>query len=151
VLQKSGVEALAAQQRAADRVTLHQAERIALPRRFSQPMQEIWLLQPRFQQRQRKRVFRLLAHPRFRAAFDFLELRAATTPELNEDLAFWREAQATSPEHLAESLESHRGPAHGGHADGDEDAPASAAPPRRRRRRRRPPGAAAGAPAGGAD
>ena len=54
VLQKSGVETLAAQQRAADRVTLHQAERIALPRRFSLPMQEIWLLQPRFQQRQRR-------------------------------------------------------------------------------------------------
>jgi poly(A) polymerase len=154
VLQKSGVETLAAQQRAADRVTLHQAERIALPRRFSQPMQEIWLLQPRFQQRQRKRVFRLLAHPRFRAAFDFLELRAATTPELAEDLAFWREAQATSPEHLAESLESHRGPGLAGptgHADGDEEATSSAAPPRRRRRRRRPPGAASGAPAGAAD
>ena len=152
VLQKSGVDTLAAQQRAADRVTLHQAERIALPRRFSLPMQEIWLLQPRFQQRQRKRVFRLLAHPRFRAAFDFLELRAATTPELAEDLAFWREAQASSPEHLAESLESHRGPsgAHSAEDEGDEAAAPRAAP-RRRRRSRRPPGAASTQPAGTAD
>ena len=59
------------------------SRRIALPRRFSLPMQEIWLLQSRFAQRQRKRVFRLLAHPRFRAAFDFLVaapggLRAST-------------------------------------------------------------------------
>ena len=77
VLQKRRHRAAVAQQRAADRVTLHQVERIALPRRFSLPMQEIWLLQPRFTQRQRKRVFRLLAHPRFRAAFDFLELRAS--------------------------------------------------------------------------
>ena len=76
----SGVDAAGAQRRAADRVTLHQAERIALPRRFSLPMQEIWLLQSRFSQRQRKRVFRLLAHPRFRAAFDFLELRMSGTP-----------------------------------------------------------------------
>jgi poly(A) polymerase len=147
VLQKSGVDALAAQQRAADRVTLHQAERIALPRRFSLPMQEIWLLQPRFQQRQRKRVFRLLAHPRFRAAFDFLELRAATTPELVDDLAFWREAQTTSPEHLAESLESHRGPSNSPRPpesdDALDEAAAPGAEPRRRRRRRRPPGVAA--------
>ena len=150
VLQKSGVETLAAQQRAADRVTLHQAERIALPRRFSLPMQEIWLLQPRFQQRQRKRVFRLLAHPRFRAAFDFLELRAATTPELVEDLAFWREAQATSPELLAGSLESRHGPAAGrSHDDADEPSAAGAAP--RRRRRRRSGGAAATQPAGATD
>ena len=37
VLQKAGIDPLVAQQRAADRVTLHQAQRIALPRRFSQP------------------------------------------------------------------------------------------------------------------
>ena len=54
--------------------------RIALPRRFSLPMQEIWLLQSRFSQRQRKRVFRLLSHPRFRAAFDFLQLRQFASP-----------------------------------------------------------------------
>jgi poly(A) polymerase len=139
VLQKQGVDASVAQQRAADRVTLHQAERIALPRRFSQPMQEIWLLQPRFTQRLRKRVFRLLAHPRFRAAFDFLELRAIGSPDLAEDVAFWREAQQASPEHLAETLAGKTNDARG-----DESDPAS---PRRRRRRRRPgTGAGAGAP-----
>jgi poly(A) polymerase len=143
VLQKSGVDPLVAQQRAADRVTLHQAERIALPRRFSQPMQEIWLLQPRFGNRQRKRVFRLLAHPRFRAAYDFLELRASTSPDLADDLAFWKDAQASSPEQLAGSLESHRG-ASGGEPAEDAERPA------RRRRRRRPAGAQA-EPAGAGD
>jgi poly(A) polymerase len=139
VLQKQGVDASVAQQRAADRVTLHQAERIALPRRFSQPMQEIWLLQPRFTQRLRKRVFRLLAHPRFRAAFDVLELRAIGSPDLAEDVAFWREAQQASPEHLAETLAGKTNDARG-----DEGDPAA---PRRRRRRRRPgTGTGAGAP-----
>ena len=108
ILQKTGVDVTVAQQRAADRVTLHQAERIALPRRFSLPMQEIWLLQSRFSQRVRKRVFRLLSHPRFRAAFDFLELRLSGTPEVAEDVAFWREAQIQSPEALASRLESTR-------------------------------------------
>jgi poly(A) polymerase len=146
VLQKAGVDAGVAQQRAADRVTLHQAERIALPRRFSQPMQEIWLLQPRFTQRVRKRVFRLLAHPRFRAAFDFLELRMHGNPEIAEDVAFWREAQDSSPEHLAGALSGKtadlRGPRAGGNADDDAGEPGEAgsadpSAPRRRRRRRR--------------
>ena len=110
-------------------------------------MQEIWLLQPRFSQRQRKRVFRLLSHPRFRAAFDFLELRAGSAPELAEDLAFWRQAQREAPEQLASRLE----PKTVRRADGDE-APddvdggdagdAEDAPRRRRRRRRKPAGAA---------
>jgi poly(A) polymerase len=146
VLQKQGVDTAVAQQRAADRVTLHQAERIALPRRFSLPMQEIWLLQPRFAQRLRKRVFRLLAHPRFRAAFDFLELRLAATPEVADDVAFWREAQLESPELLAEKLEAKT--VRGAPSEDGGDAPA-----RNTRRRRRKPqgeGAPAGAPESGA-
>ncbi len=135
VLQKAGVDPSVAQQRAADRVTLHQAERIALPRRFSLPMQEIWLLQPRFAQRLRKRVFKLLSHPRFRAAFDFLELRMSGNPEMAEDVAFWREAQAQSPEHLAQVLESSRG------MPADMHDHESAQAPRKRRRRRRSPDA----------
>jgi poly(A) polymerase len=133
VLQNNGVDPLVAQQRAADRVTLHQAERIALPRRFSLPMQEIWLLQPRFTQRLRKRVFRLLAHPRFRAAFDFLELRLSGSPEIADDVAFWREAQLQSPEHLAETLDSRQASGSGVHHS---DAVRQA--PRKRSRRRSP-------------
>jgi poly(A) polymerase len=139
VLQKAGVDPAIAQQRAADRVTLHQAERIALPRRFSLPMQEIWLLQPRFAQRLRKRVFRLLAHPRFRAAFDFLELRLAATPEVADDVAFWREAQLESPELLADKR--HPKPVRGAPSEDGGHAPAR----KTRRRRRRPPGEAAAA------
>lgn len=132
ILQKTGVDLTVAQQRAADRVTLHQAERIALPRRFSLPMQEIWLLQSRFSQRVRKRVFRLLSHPRFRAAFDFLELRLSGTPEVAEDVAFWREAQIQSPEALASRLDSKRT------LHSSEPGDLSAAPKKRRRRKPRP-------------
>src|SRR5688572_6994447 len=152
VLQKGGTDPLVAQQRAADRVTLHQAQRIALPRRFSLPMQEIWLLQPRFTQRQRKRVFRLLSHPRFRAAYDFLELRAGAAPEVAEDLQFWREAQRQAPEELAERLEPKT--VRRVHADHDgvvadvavaDDAGAADDAPRKRRRRRRRPSGGDGA------
>ncbi len=98
LLQAQGMHAVEAQRRAADRVTLHQVSRTALPRRFSLPMQEIWLLQPRFSLRQRKRVTRLLSHPRFRAAFDFLELRLSASTAHAEDVAFWREAQLNPSE-----------------------------------------------------
>jgi poly(A) polymerase len=131
MLQASGVHAVEAQRRAADRVTLHQVARTALPRRFSLPMQEIWLLQPRFSLRQRKRVFRLLAHPRFRAAFDFLELRLSASNTHADDVAFWREAQLHPAESVAaDELE---------HATADEagEAGEEGAPRKRRRRRRR--------------
>lgn len=128
-LQADGVQLADAQQRAADRVTLHQMDIVALPRRFSLPMQEIWLLQPRFAQRQRRRVFRLLSHPRFRAAFDFLVLRLAASDEHASDVEFWREAQQ-HPDAAISAVEST-----GHDADGEGERP------RRRRRRRR-----AGAP-----
>ncbi|HNV79227.1 MAG TPA: polynucleotide adenylyltransferase PcnB [Thermomonas sp.] len=138
LLQAQGVHAADAQRRAADRVTLHQVGRTALPRRFSLPMQEIWLLQPRFSQRVRKRVFRLLAHPRFRAAFDFLELRLAASDSHAEDVAYWREAQL----HPSATVAAGEQGALDAGADGFDDAAADAggegdAPRKRRRRRRR--------------
>lgn len=129
-LQAQGMHTAEAQRRAADRVTVHLLETIALPRRFSLPMQEIWLLQSRFSQR--KRVGRFLAHPRFRAAYDFLVLRQAASDEHAEDVAFWAEAQKRPHEPVSLPL--------------DEDG--EPAPPRRRRRRRRG-GAPAEAPAAG--
>lgn len=143
VLLSKGLDPAVAQQRASDRVTLHQAQRIALPRRFSVAMEEIWLLQPRFALRQRKRVFRLLAHPRFRAAYDFLELRAIQTPALAEDVAFWQEAQGLHPEQLAERLAPPRrgrkaAPVEGGTEVSPDAVEVADAPARKRRRRRRP-------------
>ncbi|NLA69218.1 MAG: polynucleotide adenylyltransferase PcnB [Gammaproteobacteria bacterium] len=125
-LQARDMPAAEAQRRAADRVTVHELATIAVPRRFSIPMQEIWLLQSRFGLRQRKRVMRMLAHPRFRAAFDFLQVRQAGSDEHAEDIAFWREAQLDPDMAIA-----HSGPTAGEESPG--------AP--RRRRRRRPPAA----------
>ncbi|MDQ3510612.1 MAG: polynucleotide adenylyltransferase PcnB [Pseudomonadota bacterium] len=129
-LQAQGMHAIEAERRAADRVTVHQLATLALPRRFSLPMQEIWLLQSRFSQRQRKRVFRLLAHPRFRAAFDFLVLRMAASPEHAEDVEFWRQAQTQSGDALSAQLAGEPGSADAGAIVAHE-----AGAPRRRRRR----------------
>ena len=100
---------------------------IALPRRFSLPMQEIWLLQPRFAQR--KRTGRFIAHPRFRAAFDFLQLRQFASDEHAADIAYWRDEQ---------QVQALPGDA-GADTSPDEIAAEEAAPRKRRRRRRSTP------------
>jgi poly(A) polymerase len=56
-------------------------------------MRDIWQLQPRFAQRQGKRAYRLLSHPRFRAAYDFLLLRAEAGEVELELSEWWSEFQ----------------------------------------------------------
>ncbi len=119
-LEANGMHAAEAQQRAADKVTLQQVHLIAIPRRFSMPMQEIWLLQSRFSQR--KRVGRLVAHPRFRAAYDFFKLRADTGASHAEDAAFWASQVVETPGEQGET---------------NWDIAVDDAPPRTRKRRRR--------------
>jgi poly(A) polymerase len=71
-----------------DGVLEAQAKRIAIPRRFEATIKEIWSLQPRFEQRAGTRPYRLLEHPRFRAAYDFLLLRAESG-EVPQALGDW--------------------------------------------------------------
>lgn len=74
-----------------------QVELVAIPRRFSTPMREIWQLQPRFERRRGKRPLRLLEHPRFRAAYDFLLLRVAAGEAEQELADWWTEFQEANP------------------------------------------------------
>jgi poly(A) polymerase len=123
-----GVEPTLAWQRVSHQVIAEQAKQVAIPRRFGLVMQEIWTLQPRFEQRTRKRVFRLLAHPRFRAAYDFLLLRAVEDEAVAELGRWWTEAQALSHEALAERLSTSLAP--------PTTSTDAATPPARRRRRK---------------
>ncbi len=75
---------------AMDAVINAQTEKLAIPRRYTTIMKEIWILQPRFEQRSAKRPFALLAQERFRAGFDFLLLRAKSG-EVSMELAEWWE------------------------------------------------------------
>jgi poly(A) polymerase len=75
-------------QKAAGEVLSQQAHRVSIPKRFGLPMREIWQLQPRFEQRGGRRPARLMDHPRFRAAYDFLLLRARSG-EVDTELADW--------------------------------------------------------------
>ena len=134
-LQAEGMDRALAWQRAAHKVMAEQTERVAIPRRFSYAMEEIWALQPRFAERTRKRVFRLLAHPRFRAAYDFLLLRAAESEDLRERGEWWTRIQTVEPEQLGDALEgAARVPASSQEQESGDTEPAGE--PRKRRRRR---------------
>jgi poly(A) polymerase len=69
------------------------AKMLAVPRRFQGIIREIWGLQPRFEQRQGQRPYRLLEQPRFRAAYDFLCMRAENREVLRELSVWWEKFQ----------------------------------------------------------
>lgn len=73
---------------ASHEIASSQQRRVAIQKRFALPMREIWALQPRLERRQGKRPMVLLGHPRFRAAYDFLLLRAEVG-ETDPELAQW--------------------------------------------------------------
>ena len=73
---------------AMDQVLDAQTDKLSIPRRFTTTMKEIWALQPRLEQRSGKRALVLLTHPRFRAGYDFMLLRAESG-EVSMDLANW--------------------------------------------------------------
>ena len=73
---------------ASHEIASRQQQRVAIPKRYGMPMREIWALQPRLERRQGKRPLVLLGHPRFRAAYDFLLLRAEVG-EVDAELAEW--------------------------------------------------------------
>jgi poly(A) polymerase len=122
-LEEQGGAPYQVMQQAAAEVVSRQVARIALPRRFATPMQEIWTLQARFPNTRGKRPGRLLSHPRFRAAYDFLLLRAESG-EADPALAqWWTEFQEGKADTLAPAAEA---------------APARRSRGGRRRRRRKP-------------
>jgi poly(A) polymerase len=96
--QAKGERPLPALEAAMDRVLDAQCEKLALTRKLTATMREVWALQPRFEQRGGQRPYRLVESPRFRMAYDFLALRAASgevSPELE---AWWRAFQSADAE-----------------------------------------------------
>jgi len=79
--------------KASELVIAAQCVRTAIPRRFSAVTRQIWVMQARFEKTRGKRWKRLLYEQRFRAAYDFLLMRAEEDPSLKPLCEFWTEAQ----------------------------------------------------------
>jgi poly(A) polymerase len=104
-----------------------QCAKLAITRRLTATMREVWAMQPRFDGRSGNRAFRTLEAPRFRMAYDFLALRAASGEVPAELEAWWRAFQGADADTRNAMLLPDTGP-------------------RKRRRRRRKKRPAASAP-----
>jgi len=123
--QAEGMKPIPALHEAMHEISDIQAEKLAIPKRFSINMKEIWGLQPRFEQRAGQRPFRLLEHERFRAGYDFFLLRCESG-ELPMAIAEWWDEFADADSEARNKM-----------LQPDTE-------PKKRRRRRRNPGSAAG-------
>ncbi len=88
LLRESGVDPVPAFDQAMSYIFSEQNKIVMIPKRHAQVIREIWLLQSRFAKRSGHRAHYVLNHPRFRAAYDFLALRALAKDE-SIDLAKW--------------------------------------------------------------
>jgi poly(A) polymerase len=117
-LLKQGETGIPALMQAADAVLEKQTKTLAIQKRFSSDMREIWFMQPRFDKRLPRSIWRMLEQPRFRAAVDFLQLRAAAG-QFDSVLAQWwmdlanadDDARATMLEDLSKLPREVGGPA----------------------------------------
>ena len=125
-----GMSDLQAHDAAGADVIERQIQHVSLPRRFSLMVREIWGLQPRLVNRRgRGAAGRLFGNPRFRAAYDFLVLRAESGEDVAEHAQWWTRFQEAEDGERRSMLEERRGP-------------------KRRRRRRRGRGTARPEPTG---
>lgn len=83
-----GQNPVIAYQEAGDEVIRRQLRLVSIPKSVTLPIRDVWSLQPRLSMNQGARALRLLTHPKFRAAYDFLLLRAETG-EAEPELAEW--------------------------------------------------------------
>ena len=128
--QARGERSIPALDAAMDEILEVQCEKLAITRRLTATMREVWTIQPRFEQRSGQRAYRLLEAPRFRMAYDFLALRAASGEVPAELETWWRAFQGADAETRKAMLLPDTGPRKR----------------RRRRRKKAPAGPAAAEP-----
>jgi len=91
-------------QQASDEILFLKARPVGMPKRVTAMCREIWLLQHRFNRTRGKRPRRLMEEQRFRAAYDFLLLRAAEEPALKPLADWWTFVQTLGEKKLNTAL-----------------------------------------------
>lgn len=102
-LEDKGLRQLQAMHEAMDDVLDQQRKTLAIPRRLDPMVKELWLAQPKFLQRSQGKAQRTLSHPRFRACYDFFELRALAG-DAPHDVAIWWEAFQFADDDVRETM-----------------------------------------------
>ncbi len=110
LLQERGDPPIPAMHSAAQQAIAEAAHNIAIPRRFSQPMREIWEFQLRLQNRRGRKAAELVDHRRFRAAYDFLLLREQAGEDTGDLGSWWTEFQQLPMEQRLQQAALEKGP-----------------------------------------
>jgi poly(A) polymerase len=92
-LRSQGEKPVPALHGAGQEIVARACQRIAIPRRFSMPMREIWEMQLRLERPTGKRAIELMSKRRFRAAYDFLLLREQAGEDCGGLGATWTHMQ----------------------------------------------------------
>lgn len=87
--QKQGQHAAQAITTASDEVLALQGRGMPIQKRFQSDMREIWFTQTRFDKVNNRAIWRMIEQPRFRAAVDFLQLRATVKEVDSVDAQWW--------------------------------------------------------------
>jgi poly(A) polymerase len=95
-LVSQGVGEYVAHQDAANDIIAKQVKSTALPRHITMAIREVWNFQAKFEVRVGSKPSRLISHPRFRAGYDFLLLRAETGGASPETAQWWEKYQAAN-------------------------------------------------------
>ena len=97
--QESGLAYMDAFALAMNEVLDEACRALAIPKRITTLVRDIWGLQLRLSRRQGKRAWKLMEHPKFRAAYDLLALRAEVenNQELQRLTKWWGEFQVAAP------------------------------------------------------
>lgn len=90
----AGEPASIAMQNAGSVVLSQQIRAISIPKRFSMVARDIWHLQQRFQYRHGRRAQSLLAHKKFRAAYDFMCIRSKAGEIADDSCDWWTRIQS---------------------------------------------------------
>jgi poly(A) polymerase len=104
---------------ACDRAIREAQRHMSIPRRFSLGVREMFALQPRLEHPRGRRSLRVIEHPRFRAAYDLLLLRAQHGLAPREIADWWTRIQEVSADergHMADALSPNTGPPRSGGA-----------------------------------
>lgn len=97
-LTQSGIKPYQARQLAVGEVFAAQLKVLTIPKRLTRMIKEIWFFQSMLEQRRPRQVRFVMAQKRFRAAYDFLCLRAEVEPILQMQATWWTDYQAANGE-----------------------------------------------------
>ena len=100
-----GMGRMQALHNASAEVIATQCQQLNIQRRFQADMHDLWMLQVRLERRTGKNPYTLIAHPRYRAAYDFMLLRSLLGHVPDTQVRWWDEFVAADDVRRSEMID----------------------------------------------